>query len=104
MTDKNNAALAKGDLILVRFDTFLDINDMKVIYHSVDSAGYLIYYPINTIGLSLAKYQAGEAQSGFFRKEEFKLNDIQSNQITLLDPGHLNPSDFNLYNKIIAIL
>ena len=52
MKDKYGIVLQKGDCINVSFDQFLDQNDIKVVFDSITAAGDLMYFPINTVGLS----------------------------------------------------
>jgi len=104
MKDKYGIVLQKGDCINVSFDQFLDQNDIKVVFDSITAAGDLMYFPINTVGLSLIKYLIGEPQTGMYRTMPFTINSIQEHQLTILDPGHLNSTDSKIYKEIIQRL
>lgn len=104
MKDRNGISLTRGDLIVMRIDEFLDINDMRVVFDSVDSNNRMKYYPLTSVGVGLIKYESGETQVGFFRKEPYYIDYVDAHQLTLMDPGLLNSTERLFYNQIVQRL
>lgn len=104
MKDSNGITLETGDLLLVTFNVLIDENSIKIVFKSLNDDGTITYYPLTNQGLQVAKYDAGESQTGMYRTAPFKLVNIESNNIIKIEEGVLDSNLKRIYNQIITRL
>jgi hypothetical protein len=104
MKDKLGNDLEAGDLMLVSFESLIDLNDIKAVFKSYDNAKKIMtYYPITPAGLEVAKFDAGESQSGIHRQRPFTML-VEPIALLKVEPSILSGHLKSLYNQIAARL
>lgn len=80
----------KGDLIIIHLAENVFGNQVMGIYKSYDETmDRVTIYPLTREGLELAKYDADEAQTGFYRTTPYEIAGFKKAKVTLLENPYL---------------
>lgn len=89
----------KGDLIIIHLSENVHYNQIMGIYKSYDKTMKRItLYPLTKEGLELAKYDADEAQTGFYRTVPFEVGITpDKTKITLIENPYITMDSSQKY-------
>lgn len=96
-----------GDLIVIHLNENVHYNQVMGIYKSYDETmDRVTIYPLTKEGLELAKYDADEVQSGFYRTTPFEIAGFKKAKVTLIENPYvtMDSSQTYYYEQISARL
>lgn len=96
-----------GDLLVIHIDENVHTNQVMGIYKSYDETmDRVTIYPLDKEGLQLAKYDADEAQTGFYRTTPYEIAGFKKSKVTLIENPYLtlDSAQTYYYEQIIARL
>lgn len=125
MKDRKGTELVRGDLIMYIVDTPVEHPTELVIFLENEEYTYKVtdvnaltgtstertettnkvkYYPLTDLGLEVAKYDAGQTQTGLHRQQKYIITNTKSDNVLKVSSDKLSGYTKTLYTAIAALL